>query len=559
MTKQKKQRFLVLGLLSVALIIASPVRAGQIQPNPNNGTIDTDLTIPYSSDWNSVNFTDNGTINLNSHFSNNSTFNNNGTVWVNFIDLTVTNSTGAVFNNNSGGVVEQWAGPFTNQAGATLNNSGQFKNSNVVKNYGSLTNNAGGYLWNGGVLNNYAGGSITNNGTYEGWVLNVYGGTVDNNSTWQNRGSLINYGGTFNNNIGATLTNYDSGNISNRSTFNNAGTIINSNGRTLENFSGTFTNSGTITNAGILTNKAAAIFANTGILTNNGSLTNAGTINNTGTFTLALGSTYNFTGGTLNNTGTFTLNRDFTFGAAQAGTINLNAGGTLQNYATLTNDEGYNQNNAGSIVNNANATFINNGILSGSGSIINAGLLKGSGTIMGSTTNRGTIAPGNSIGTLTIAGNYTHTAGAIYQVEVNAAGQSDKLNITGTATLLGGTVAVLPQAGIYNMNTRYTILTAGNVTGTFNNVTFPLTFLTPSLSYDPTSVYLLLVRNSTSFADVAATENQRVVASGLDRLAGGVTGDMETVLNNLLNLSTAGARGAYDQLGGFVHTAVPDV
>jgi outer membrane autotransporter protein len=50
-------------------------------------------------------------------------------------------------------------------------------------------------------------------------------------------------------------------------------------------------------------------------------------------------------------------------------------------------------------------------------------------------TNSGILAPGNSIGTTTIVGNYTHAAGATYTVEANAAGQSDKLIVTGTATL----------------------------------------------------------------------------------------------------------------------------
>ncbi|MBP1749177.1 MAG: outer membrane protein, partial [Deltaproteobacteria bacterium] len=62
---------------------------------------------------------------------------------------------------------------------------------------------------------------------------------------------------------------------------------------------------------------------------------------------------------------------------------------------------------------------------------------------------------------MTINGNYTHNAGAVYQVEVNSAGQSDKLIVTGTAALNGGTVSVLAGQGNYLMHTNYTILTAG--------------------------------------------------------------------------------------------------
>ena len=42
------------------------------------------------------------------------------------------------------------------------------------------------------------------------------------------------------------------------------------------------------------------------------------------------------------------------------------------------------------------------------------------------------LAPGNSIGTLTVAGNFAQAAGSTYQVEVNAAGQSDRINVVGT-------------------------------------------------------------------------------------------------------------------------------
>ena len=61
--------------------------------------------------------------------------------------------------------------------------------------------------------------------------------------------------------------------------------------------------------------------------------------------------------------------------------------------------------------------------------------------------NAGTLAPGNSIGTLNVNGTYTQAAGSTYQVEVNAAGQADRINVTGNATINGGTVQVLAQPG----------------------------------------------------------------------------------------------------------------
>ena len=51
-------------------------------------------------------------------------------------------------------------------------------------------------------------------------------------------------------------------------------------------------------------------------------------------------------------------------------------------------------------------------------------------------------------------------AGSTYQVEVNAAGQGDRINVTGTAAIQGGTVQVLAQPGSYANSTTYTILRA---------------------------------------------------------------------------------------------------
>jgi fibronectin-binding autotransporter adhesin len=85
------------------------------------------------------------------------------------------------------------------------------------------------------------------------------------------------------------------------------------------------------------------------------------------------------------------------------------------------------------------ATTVSGGRLAVNGSITSpvatsgAGILGGTGTIFGDVTNAGTIAPGNSIGTLTIAGNYTGTGGTL-EVEAVLGGDAsptDFLVVTG--------------------------------------------------------------------------------------------------------------------------------
>ena len=89
-------------------------------------------------------------------------------------------------------------------------------------------------------------------------------------------------------------------------------------------------------------------------------------------------------------------------------------------------------------------TLAVNGSLAGNVTVGTAGTLGGNGTIAGLVTNNGTLAPGNSIGLLTVNGSFVQSAGSTYQVEANAAGQADRINVApGTAVIQGGTVQVL--------------------------------------------------------------------------------------------------------------------
>jgi outer membrane autotransporter protein len=125
---------------------------------------------------------------------------------------------------------------------------------------------------------------------------------------------------------------------------------------------------------------------------------------------------------------------------------------------------------------------------------------------------------GPAIGTLSVAGNTSFAASSTYQVEANAAGQSDKIVATGTTTLSGGTVQVLATPGTYAPSTKYTILTSDSgVSGTFANATSNTTLLTPVLSYDANDVFLTLARNGFSFGSLATTPNQAAVAGALDQ------------------------------------------
>lgn len=294
-----------------------------------------------------------------------------------------------------------------------------------------------------------------------------------------------------------------------------------------------------------------------------GSLTIAG-----GTQTLAGTNTY--TGGTLVSGGTLdlagsmigslTIQSGATFNLSGsysvARTAFLSNGGTFASTAGPLLNEGLVVNTGtitGGLTNGG--TFVNNGILSGG--LTNTGILSGTGTINGAFSNAGMVAPGNSIGTMSVVGSYAQTAGSSYMVETNARGQSDLIAVSGapgTATIAAGTsVFVAPAAsGPYAPRTTYTILsTTGGVTGTYSSVTSiagDMPFLLPSLSYDANNVYLNLQIGG--FAAQAQTPNQAAVGSVLDAAALNATGDFATVLGAFSTMNAQQGVAAMNSISG---------
>ena len=140
------------------------------------------------------------------------------------------------------------------------------------------------------------------------------------------------------------------------------------------------------------------------------------------------------------------------------------------------------------------------------------------------------VAPGNSIGTLTVAGNINF-ADTTYQVEANAAGAADLILAGGVATATGGTVSVIASPGQYSHLTTYQILSAsGSVSGTFANLDVNLPGLTASLVYGPTSVDLVLTVSNIDFGPFAHTPNQIATAAAIQ--SGGSAG---AIYNDFLN------------------------
>jgi fibronectin-binding autotransporter adhesin len=210
-------------------------------------------------------------------------------------------------------------------------------------------------------------------------------------------------------------------------------------------------------------------------------------------------------------------------------------------------------------------TTVANGTLAVTGSVANSvvtiennAVLGGSGTVGGIVAQSGgTVAPGvlGGFTTLNVSGDVAFAGGSTFQVNINPAGQNDKIAATGKATISGGTVQVLAANGLYTPALRYTILTAnGGVSGTFaqlavsSNIT-SFAFLSPALSYDANDVFLGFAQTAT-LPSVALTRNQASTATAIQALGLG-----NPIFNAVVGQSVAGARQAFDALSGEIHAS----
>jgi autotransporter-associated beta strand protein len=382
--------------------------------------------------------------------------------------------------------------PITLQSqGGTIDTNGNNATlSGTIGGPGSLTKIGAGTLTLSGI-STYTGATNVNVGTLQAGAVNAFspfsaftvapGATLALNNFNQSIGSLAGAGSVA---LGAA-------------------TLTTGNDNTSTTFSGTMSGTGGLSKIGTGTLTLAGSSTYTGATAVNAGTLQAGATN---VFSPASATTIN-TGGTL-DLGGF---------AQTINTINL-AGGTIQN-GTLTGAIGSTGGTINGIGGSASvtttsgtttvlgsngytgATAVNGGTLIVNGSIANSAVtvnsgatLAGTGTVGATTINSGgTFAPGNSPGTMTVAGNLAFQSGALYVVQINSTTASSTV-VSGTAAL-AGTVQAAFAAGSYATR-AYTILSAAGGLGgtTFNALStsnLPAGF-TASLSYTATNAILNL-------------------------------------------------------------------
>ncbi|OLO06084.1 autotransporter outer membrane beta-barrel domain-containing protein [Salinicola socius] len=190
------------------------------------------------------------------------------------------------------------------------------------------------------------------------------------------------------------------------------------------------------------------------------------------------------------------------------------------------------------------------GTLDGPLTVAAEGLLEGNGTL-GEVTVNGTISPGHSVGQLNVTGDYRQTAGSTYQAEIDGAGRADRIRVDGMAALAGELV-VTPLSDAAYAASSYTLVTATEgVSGVYTDPEAYSPFFDLDLDYRNNAVVLDVTRNDTRFADLAASDNQRAAAAGIESLGAG-NGLYDLIISTT---DTAKLGHDYDALSGEIHAS----
>ena len=260
-------------------------------------------------------------------------------------------------------------------------------------------------------------------------------------------------------------------------------------------------------------------------------------------------------GGTLVVDSTGTFNSSFKIGNSGNNTIDANGktatiSGIISDATNAGNVKFSSSTNTGRVILSGNNTYtgtteVANGVVvSVNGSIAsssqltvaNGGTVGGNGQLPKTNVGSGgTLAPGNSIGTLNVFGDLSFANGSTYTVELNNAGQSDKIITTGKVLISDNTtLSLVPDSGTYSSSTIFALLTSsGGISGKFSSVTSSIPSLTPKLTYEGSSLFLRFINipssaNTLSAINALARTTRNLVSSRAFEIGNTSSYDCET-------------------------------
>jgi fibronectin-binding autotransporter adhesin len=462
----------------------------------------------------------------------------------------------------SGGTTGSIAGNVTDNGTLAFNRSDANTFAGVISGSGGVTQAGTGAETLSGV-NTFTGGTKITAGTLVGSATSFGSGAISDNGLLvldqpgaAALANAISGSGKVTKQGNGTLS-LTGANIYTGGTTISAGTLQIGNGGTIGSIVGditdnavlSFNRSDAVTEAGVISGTGSVVQAGTGITTLSGVNTyTGGTSISAGTL---VGSATSFGSGAIADNGALVIDQPAaatfanvitgtgSFTKQGAGSLNLTGASTLTGPTTVA----------------AGRLAVNGSLANSIVTVQSGATLGGNGTVKGVIAQTGAIvAPGNSIGTLTVAGNYAQASGSTYQVELTSTGQNDRINATGTATIANGAILNVTKTdgGDYVQGTRYTVLTAaGGVNGAYT-LSGDLVTAVYGLAahYDANDVYLDVFR-AKKFVDFGTTPNQIATGTALDTLP--ANGALTHALSNLA--TDAQVTAALDQVSGEIHAS----
>ena len=323
-----------------------------------------------------------------------------------------------------------------------------------------------------------------------------------------------------------------------------------------------------------------------------GLISGSGDLQKVGAGSLTLTGNNTYSGGTTISAGTLQIGNGGTSGlilgdVANNGTLAFNRSDATSFSGLISGSGDLQKLGAGSLTLSANSSFtgsttVENGILIVNGSIerspveVKLGATLGGTGKVGGLTVYGTLAPGNSPGTITVNGNLRFMTGSFYNVEFLGENH-DRVNATGSGAL-NGTIHVTSLGVDPRFDAPYTVVHAdGGINGTFTSLDKSNfgNALGVIATYDENNAYLTLERkpllpiitdpnnnnsnsnngdsnNDNSNSMNPASLNARSVAAGLDK-AGAKGADLSPLIP-IYALPDSKLNTALESLSGDIHT-----
>lgn len=216
---------------------------------------------------------------------------------------------------------------------------------------------------------------------------------------------------------------------------------------------------------------------------------------------------------------------------------------------------GTNTYSGGTVV--SNGTLLVNGLVGGSSFSVAGGVLGGTGMIRAPVTlNSGaTLAPGPSLGTLTISNNLTLAAGATTVIELNAQSLTNDL-VRGVSNLVyAGTLQVTNLAGSLLGGQSYKLFSATTASGNFSAVVPPSPGPNLTWSFDPAAGTLNIVSLPPPYISNATLSGSGFALSGTGPSGQGyrvlMATNLEVPLGNWFSVATGVfSGGVFNALDG---------